>query len=71
MKNDKRYSNLQEGYNDVINTYVRNMNGYIVKDGIVCAHIPKYEIASGVDGEFIFTVSYDYIQSYMDFSQIK
>ena len=72
LKKDSRYEEVLEmhgnEYEEIINSAIEKLGGYFTEDGIVCAEIPKYSIASGASGEFVFTVPYseikDYINSY-------
>lgn len=70
LKKDNRYQEVMEmhknDYQNSINSAIEKLNGYIVEDGIVCAEIPKYEIASGASGEFKFTIPYGLIKDYIN-----
>ena len=66
LKKDSRYEEVLEmhgnEYQEIINSAIESLGGYLTKDGIVCAEIPKYLIASGASGEFRFTVPYSLIK---------
>ncbi|MBP3502198.1 MAG: hypothetical protein J6K42_01800 [Clostridia bacterium] len=71
LKNDERYDELNEGYEEIVNDAIGKISGYIVKEGIMCVEIPKYSIASGAAGQFDYVVSFDEISDYIDISKIK
>ena len=61
LKADERYSGLNEGYEEVVDSLVEfkgNDSAYLREDGIVLI-IPKYDIGPGAAGEFEFVVKYD------------
>lgn len=70
LKNDSRYAEViethKDDYESIIYEAIEKMGGYFVRDGIVCAEIPKYEIASGGAGEFKFIVPYAAIKDYIN-----
>lgn len=70
LKNDSRYSEVIEmhknDYEEIINKNIEQLDGYLVKDGIVCVQIPKYEIASGASGEFKYTIPYSKLKNLID-----
>lgn len=65
IKNDKRYSSINGGYENVVNTHIENLEGYLTEDGIVCVIIQKYEIAPGAAGTFEYTIPYDKVKDYI------
>lgn len=75
LKNDSRYEEVIEShgndYQSIINSAIEKLGGYFVEDGIVCAEIPKYDIASGASGEFKFTVPYSLVKDYIDNKYIE
>ena len=70
LKNDDRYQEVLEmhgnEYEGIINSAIEQLDGYLTEDGIVCAEIPKYTIASGASGEFKFTTPYNLIKDYIN-----
>ena len=58
-------------YESVINSAVEQLGGYLTEDGIVCAEVPKYSIASGASGEFKFTVPYSAIKDYINIKYLE
>ncbi len=75
LKKDSRYDEVLEmhgnDYQSIINSAIEKLGGYLVEDGIVCAEIPKYDIASGGSGEFKFTVPYSLVKDYIDNKYIE
>lgn len=66
LRLDSRYSMLVQGYDKVVDSHIEKLEGYITKDGIVCVIIQKYEIADGAAGEFIYTIPFDTIKTYIN-----
>lgn len=66
LKNDKRYSMLNEGYEKVVDSHIDNLEGYITREGIVCVIIQKYEISTGAAGSFTYTVPFEKVKDYID-----
>lgn len=75
LKKDERYNEVLEmhgnEYEGIINSAIEQLSGYLVEDGIVCAEIPKYSIASGASGEFKFTIPYSLVKDYIDNKYIE
>ena len=75
LKKDSRYPEVIEMHGDeyegIINSAIDKLNGYFIEEGIVCAEIPKYSIASGASGEFKFTVPYSLIKDYINTEYIE
>lgn len=66
LKEDNRYKYLQDGYQSVVRENVQKFEGYFTKDGIVCVHIPRYEMANGGAGEFVYAIPYKTVKDYID-----
>ena len=75
LKKDSRYEEVLEmhgkEYEGIINSTIEKLEGYFTENGIVCAEIPKYSIASGASGEFTFTVPYGLIKDYINIKYIE
>lgn len=71
LKKDERFDGLVQNYQEIVDDTINKIDGYVLKDGIMCVEIPKYEIASGAAGEFKFVVKYDDISKYIDINKIK
>lgn len=70
LKKDSRYPEVIEMHGDeyegIINSAIDKLGGYFIEEGIVCAEIPKYSVASGASGEFKFTVPYSAVKDYIN-----
>ena len=75
LKNDQRYKEVLEmhgkDYEETINSAIEKLGGYFTEDGIVCAEIPKYAMASGASGEFKFTVPYGVVKEFLNSKYIE
>lgn len=70
IKKDDRYDDVKsQEYNnweEVVKSSIQDMDGYFTEEGIVCVTIPKYAIASGASGEFIYAIPYELIKDYIN-----
>lgn len=70
LKKDNRYQEVLQmhgkDYEGIINSSIEKLEGYLTEEGIVCAEVDRYSIASGASGEFKFTVPYSAIKDYVN-----
>ena len=66
LKEDNRYQYLQNGYQTIVKGNIGKLEGYFTKDGIVCVHIARYQMASGGAGEFVYAVPYSIVKDYIN-----
>lgn len=70
IKKDDRYDDVKSqednNWEEVVKSSIQDMDGYFTEEGIVCVTIPKYAIASGASGEFIYAIPYELIKDYIN-----
>lgn len=70
IQKDERYDDIKSqednNWEKVVKSSIQSIDGYFTEEGIVCTTIPRYAIASGASGEFIYEIPYELIKDYIN-----